>query len=362
MKKLAYIDALRGIAILCVLMVHCSQYGINIYPNTVKSTFNSGAKGVQLFYIASAFTLFLSLSQRKEEKRLSFFIRRFFRIAPMYYIGVAYYLWQDGFGPRYWLGDAPGITLANIISNIFFIHGVNPYWITSVVPGGWSITVEMTFYCLVPFLFSKIKTLNSATVFFLISIIIKTALSRVLINRPLITDKPLWVDYLFLYFPSQLPVFACGIMLFFIVTKTKSELIIKPQVLILFFGMLLIQLITDTGIFFEPHIQFSFAFVVLAIGLSIRQFYLFVNPVTRYIGKISYSMYLTHFSVLYWLTHFGLIDPMPKNVKHFAFFNYSCRFVLLLIFTVIVSSVFYNLIETPLQRVGKRIIDRYIND
>ena len=62
--KLKYIDALRAFAILGVLMVHCNQYGANIYPALIENVFNKGALGVQLFYIASAFTLFLSLSQR----------------------------------------------------------------------------------------------------------------------------------------------------------------------------------------------------------------------------------------------------------------------------------------------------------
>ena len=99
--NLRYIDALRGLAIIGVVISHCSLYGSNIlYPSFFSSILANGARGVQLFYIASAFTLFLSLHNRynKEEKAFkNFFIRRFFRIAPLYYIGVCYYLWQDGF-------------------------------------------------------------------------------------------------------------------------------------------------------------------------------------------------------------------------------------------------------------------------
>ena len=53
---------------------------------------NKGKYGVQLFFIASAFTLFLSRHRRSEVGNKNFFIRRFFRIAPMYYLGIILYL------------------------------------------------------------------------------------------------------------------------------------------------------------------------------------------------------------------------------------------------------------------------------
>jgi peptidoglycan/LPS O-acetylase OafA/YrhL len=48
-----------------------------------------GARGVQLFYMVSAFTL-LSVSRQPFNAR-SFFIRRFFRIAPAFYIAMIAY-------------------------------------------------------------------------------------------------------------------------------------------------------------------------------------------------------------------------------------------------------------------------------
>src|SRR6478735_102007 len=172
--KLRYIDTLRGLAILAVIIVHCSIYGNNEFlPSIFKSIVYSGLHGVQLFYVVSAFTMFLTLHSRDGKEEFlwpKFFIRRFFRIAPMYFVGICYFLWQDGFGQRYWLGDADHITSLNILSNFLFIHGFNPYWITSVVPGGWSIADEMLFYCLIPFLFLKIKNAQQAFCFVLVTL------------------------------------------------------------------------------------------------------------------------------------------------------------------------------------------------
>ena len=111
--KLDYVDALRGMAILAVVLVHCDQHGTNVFPTIFHSIFSNGAMGVQLFYVRSAFTLFRSCDRRGGRElypNRNFFIRRFFRIAPMYWLGIAYYLWQNGRGPSFWLGDAPGIS------------------------------------------------------------------------------------------------------------------------------------------------------------------------------------------------------------------------------------------------------------
>src|SRR5258708_25384528 len=142
-NKLNYIDALRGIAILGVMVVHCGQFGSNHYSSIFQNIILDGAMGVQLFFVASAFTIFLTFANRQGKEinpAGNFFVRRFFRIAPMYYLGIIYYLCQDGWGPRYWLGDAPGVSVWNVLSNLFFVHAGNPYWITSVLEGGRVIT------------------------------------------------------------------------------------------------------------------------------------------------------------------------------------------------------------------------------
>jgi peptidoglycan/LPS O-acetylase OafA/YrhL len=353
--KLDYIDAVRGLAILGVLMVHTTQYGINNLPSAVFRSLSEGARGVQLFYLASAFTLFLSFHNRKKNERFpmkNFFIRRFFRIAPMYYLGICYYLFQDGLGARYWLGDMTHISSLNILSNFLFLHGLNPYWINSVVPGGWSIAVEVTFYLLLPLLFYKIKTINQSINFLILSVLLSAVCNFALSHFNLSGSPDLWSNYLGLYFPSQLPIFALGIFLYYLIFGDRNQKINGSSLLLL--GTLFIfQLATSTQIFFPKHILFGFAFLLFVFALSRYQSVFFVNPVTIYLGKISFSLYLVHFAVLYWLTKLGIVDFSSNPV-----FNYCIRFILVCAFGAIISTFFYYLIELPSQRLGKTIIKR----
>src|SRR5947209_6454020 len=89
--KNLYIDILRGIAIFGVIAVHSHQY-ITGLSWVISWVFNYGQLGVQLFFVASAVTLCLSMNGRKENSSHNFYIRRFFRIAPLYYFGIPLYL------------------------------------------------------------------------------------------------------------------------------------------------------------------------------------------------------------------------------------------------------------------------------
>lgn len=354
-SKFDYIDSLRGIAILAVVMIHTAQWGTHIVPPIMGRIISEGARGVQLFYLASAFTLFLSFKRRfaKENKPIrNFFIRRFFRIAPMYYLGIIYFLWQYGFGSRNWLGGEENITVLNILSNVLFLHGFNPQWINSLVPGGWSIGVEMTFYALLPILFHKIKNLNQAFYFFIFTLLFRFVLQFVLHKLHVIPSKELWDYYLFLYFPSQLPIFSLGVIMYFVVIESASWTNISGKAVLLLSGMVLFQLLTGK-LFFPNHILFGIGFLFLGIGLSRYNFKLMVNPIVDYIGRISFSMYLVHFAVLYWLNQLSFIDYSANGPL-----NYIIRYCLVVMITILISTFFYRVIEVPFQNIGKNIINK----
>jgi peptidoglycan/LPS O-acetylase OafA/YrhL len=79
-----------------------------------------------------------------------------------------------------------------------------------------------------------------------------------------------------------------------------------------------------------------------------------VNPLFKYLGKISYSMYLCHFGIFTVLKRINFIDYVENQI-----INYFIRFVLVVLISVVISSVSYNLIEIPFQNIGKKIINKY---
>ncbi len=156
-QKLDFIDSLRGIAVLLVVLAHTPVPDTVWYLNVV------GSYGVQLFFIISAFTLYLSLTSRWTRDPypiLFFFIRRFFRIAPAFYFAALFYLIKNGTQPAPFAPE--GIHASQIIATFLFVHGWFPFAINSVVPGGWSIAVEANFYLFVPLCFVLINNVCRA--------------------------------------------------------------------------------------------------------------------------------------------------------------------------------------------------------
>ena len=356
LEKLHYVDAIRGVAILLVIMRHAAQQGAVALSHFFSVLFSLGASGVQLFFMASAFTLYRSYRNRQgieSHATRNFFIRRFFRIAPLYYLAILYFVFYTFFNVPYWFGEQPYLSSYNILSNVFFVHGFSPYWInySNVVPGGWSIAVEMTFYAITPWLFYKIKTMKHAFVFLCLALVFKLVLQEVFIQMPLISESTVWREFLFYYFPNQLPVFALGIILYFLITDVKSLHTVSKSLKILAFVLLLIQAGTTFDFLYMNHLVISSGMLLFCWLLSQGNLKFISNAFIRYIGKISFSLYLVHFVVIGWLIKFDWID-----FSSHALINYGIRFMVLLFFSMLISSITYTYVEVPFQRLGSKLI------
>jgi peptidoglycan/LPS O-acetylase OafA/YrhL len=318
----------------------------------------NGQRGVQLFYLLSAFTLFMSFNYRSTKERsptTNYFIRRFFRIAPLYYLAVIYYLWQDGTGPRFWLGSEKSITTLNIASNFSFTHGFNPYWINSIVQGGWSVGVEVAFYCLLPFLFLRIKNIQQACNFVFISLFIRVLLMILLTHYRLIPDEELWGQYLFFYLPNQLPIFAMGIVLYFLIYDS-SNLKISSKSLFIYAIALIVGLAIQSNLFIPEICYYGVFFLMLALALHKYHPRILFNPFLLYVGKISYTLYLTHFAVIYFLGKVKLLNLITSYNQSSSLLNFVLNYLIVLLISICLSTILYYTIEDPMQKLGAKLI------
>lgn len=83
-EKIPQLDAVRGIAVLMVIMVHASDK----YPTLhLQPCFQNGWMGVDLFFVLSGFLITRILLQTKESENYfkNFYARRCLRIWPLYY-------------------------------------------------------------------------------------------------------------------------------------------------------------------------------------------------------------------------------------------------------------------------------------
>jgi peptidoglycan/LPS O-acetylase OafA/YrhL len=120
----------------------------------------SGSVAVEIFIILSGYVIALLLETQREPYGV-YITRRFFRLAPLYYVlcawGVAEAIWRGNHGDR--LGY-------HLLLHLTMLHGLAP---DEVLPGSatafnfqaWSISVEWQFYLIAPLILALVK--GSAT-------------------------------------------------------------------------------------------------------------------------------------------------------------------------------------------------------
>ena len=323
----------------------------------MKTVTGLGAKGVQLFYFISAFTLFLSFYNKggtEKNTNKNFFIRRLFRIAPLYFLGILYY---SIIIPVY---ENSPIHSKGILLNFFLVHGFSPQYINSIVPGGWSIATEVLFYTFVPILALKINSLNKALIALVISLLVKLAFDLILRNNPFNVNDALWTDYLYWYLPNQMPSFIFGIIFYFVTIQTdiRKTFTDNAKFFLSIFAILIALFLLDKTILKANLINYDFLFGIcfLAIAIVIQRFpsKILVNRFTILTGKLSFSMYLIHFAVIYWLEKILLENKTLSGSSAEFILGYG----MVLLLTLFISYFSHRFIEIPFQNLGKYFITR----
>lgn len=348
-NRLHALDSLRGIAILMVLFAHTSAWFVPSSP-WIGAASQLGPRGVQLFYVVSAFSLFLSYKQRTAVGPFSYpayFIRRLARIAPMFWIALAINFSIDGLVPRYWAPN--GLTYSDVVLTALFLNGFKPDAITSVVPGGWSIAVETMFYVLLPVFFVSVKSLRGSLVAGAICLFAGTAACSWYFqsHHADYTDSTRYILYTFswlLWLPAQLPVFALGIILYFL--KEKLPSIRGLGAVWLSFAIILIaasQYLPIEGMM-RSYLLAAVGFVFLCMAAMNGDMPMLDNAFLRFVGKVSFSIYLLHFLVL------GYAQQINQKFFHIPEKG-NFRLLGAIVFVTLVctglSYITYRLIELP---------------
>lgn len=358
--KLKFIDSIRGIAILMVILVHTSQHVSDLdYITRIIAMY--GQMGVQLFFIASAYTLCLSASRRNDETLplVKFGIRRYFRIAPAYYLGLIFYFVISLIISKLKTGQVEvplQYNFFNIITNLTFIHGFYPPANNTIVPGGWSIGTEMAFYALFPFLFKvakfKIDSFKNIILFIFYGIIFSQLCLSILIHLGFSIKNN---SFIYFNIINQLPVFLIGIGYFFLKKDYNFELNWV-------FNLLLFIIATISSLLlWSSDNNYFFSFIPIISGISfvflieLFQQKSFLNPkLLIRISQVSFSMYLLHFIFASRITAF----LSPK----FFIINGTITLIIFYIFSVFMSFAFALIsekyIEKPGVEFGRRIMKK----
>lgn len=356
-REYPVLDSLRGIAILGVIMVHA---GTRMPPSNwvLAGIASQGGWGVQLFFILSALTLVISWRSRAEDAPVPrFLLRRFFRVAPMFYLAITFELLTDPWSPRYY---APyGLGVGDYVATYLFMNAWLPNAINSVFRGAWSIGDEVNFYLLFPFLVGWVTSLRRAVLGFFGTLVAGGLLVALFLHAAY-TAIPnpngyLIHAYLLWWLPSQLPVFLIGFLVYFLAFEPPTGWRLPS----LGHGRLLMAvsvagcvLLALPKVGSTLHLPYAVLFGVGVYGVLLAPPPWLEHVFWRHIGKVSYSAYFLHFYVLGYTHHIARRLLAPGNLGFLAYYLAATAL------TVAAATVTYALVERPGIAVGRRLAAR----
>ncbi len=148
-SRLGYLDALRGLAVLLVLVHHIGEEALPGLGHFVNESLALGPAGVMVFFACSGFIIPVSLERAGDLR--AFWTSRFMRLYPLYWLSLALAAvlaalgWYGQLGPQ---GPVAGTTwLANVTMMQMFVGQPN------VLVLYWTLAWEMLFYIVVSVLF-----------------------------------------------------------------------------------------------------------------------------------------------------------------------------------------------------------------
>ncbi|UZE19663.1 acyltransferase [Pseudomonas sp. B21-054] len=353
-KKLGLegLNSLRGIAAVLIVIFHVlGMHGLKIPPqfSFVPAYFGLG---VPLFFVISAFSLFLSTTSRvgKDGWLSSYAIRRFMRIAPLFYFVATFYLIYIP------LQFGSYISPMSYFGTLSLLFNFMPGQHESMVWAGWTIGVEVLFYILVPYLLIFVRNIYISV----IAVLAAVALSAVFYKFYLSASYP--AGYAYMSFLGSIGVFFFGIFGFFLYSDLKARVHVRGIGYILLFLALLLTF----GLVAKEQILLSIVgnrsslwalvFVMLIVSQCLAPIFAITNPLFSYLGRLSFGLYLCHPPLVYMLK--------PVYGYFYQYFGDGFAFVssasVTLLILVPVARLMNFLIEEPGIRLGEKLISRRV--
>ena len=391
-REVAALSGLRGFAAMWVFIYHF--WALQVYASVkvsvfgwdvdVTSAFTFGWLGVPIFFVLSGFLLAqpfvlawqnnsknsVFASQNNSKINLpAYFIRRILRVFPAYYgqlliLVLLAYFFQFGRYPPDAASWIAHLTMT-FFSPPYFIDGINGAW--------WTLPIEFGFYLVLP-MFAVLLKPGRGLAMLILCLCIMLSYRYAIYSVYLATDVPLYTRASLL--PGVMDSFGIGMFAAYLLhhlTARSSSLtshaaeslrgqnrLANGLMVAMLFGFCIAMLLMYWyGIFYWSGGWMSYCYTpffsaVIACGIlgaslgSSWAVLLLGNRVMRFLGEISYSLYLWHFPLIAALK---LIPQLQEIGPH----RNSILLGICTILLILVSWLSWRFIELPGIAFGKRL-------
>lgn len=279
-NRIQELDALRGIAALMVVLFH-----FTMFRHDMPYVFRFGVTGVDLFFMISGYVIFLTINRVQDWR--DFVVSRVARLYPAYWTavlltaGLLYFFDRPHFYPR---ASVVNLTMLQNFMGVGDLDGAY-----------WTLAVELLFYGLMLLLLvsGQLRAVETWGTLFLAVLLVVHLVG------------PVWFTGLYKltleYLPliSHAPLFFSGILFYNLQHRPPNRLRhLAIAGCLIFSGYLHDKGGTAMGAISGPEHNLVLALYVVLFYLFINKKLAFlVNKFTVFLGTISYSLYLIHYTL-----------------------------------------------------------------
>lgn len=367
--RIGSLDGLRGIAALWVLIGHAM-----LLTGWHLPLIGDPDLGVDLFIMLSGFLMVFHYQLRQDKEPWSeistwsnFWTRRFFRIAPLYYVmlAIAIALGPVIFNSRmvidHFLGVTPQLperyldgSLENVLLHVSFLFGLSPAHAFRTPLPDWSISLEMQFYAALPFLMlfiHRLGWLRGSIGVVVAGVAISMALRLTGINFPMPA-----------FLPLKMHVFASGMLLAGALNASAPRALVHFLLALAFVaipiggGMTVMREVVRLGLVVAFFALIFHAHLPRPLANPLNRISDFMgNRFCHELGELSFGAYLIHLLVMQPVIAY-LIKAHGHDISDFQRFLLSITITIPIVYAL--SAVGHRFIEMQGQKIGRTLTRR----
>jgi len=346
------LNSLRFFAAFFVILSHAniSLDKLGIYRHSGLAFLNRGGDAVDFFFTLSGFLitylLILEINKTGTVSIKRFYLRRIFRIWPLYFLIVLLgflilgWLYPKIYGSNYFSFSI----VDGLLMFVLFI----PNYAASNYPVGllnplWSIGVEEQFYL---FWAPLVKFFRRWLLYMIVIFLLFSSLFYVLVDSGLVAVSPQWKKFLLtqkFYAMAIGSVFAYVLYHYYDVYNKSIFSTRYGQLLILLIvaGHYLIGFSFSDSLLFKILLALLYGLLIMNVSVVKIKIINIEHPVLAYLGVISYGIYMYHMLVDYFLRMMipAIRTYLPVEILIGAYY------LMLILITVLIAALSYRYFE-----------------